>query len=298
MLRKFLVSACAAATVLVSAGPAAAQTRSDRATYFTFSQPVALPKVTLPAGRYLFRILDSQVSRSVVQVFDAGGTKLYAMLLTIPAQRNDPSDDPEVRFLETPENAPAAIATWWYPGEKTGWEFVYPREQALILAKSSGQPVLATVGPSATVEDMRKAELVRVTPSGDTPVVEAKPGSPTAAGRSQRGEVATGAAPAASQTPPPQQTQPRTQPAQPQTPPAPRPTTPDPATPPATDPASQPARTQLPATFGFLPLIGVIGGIALVTGVAMRRRNGRRNMTSPSASTGSTGSTGSDHRGA
>ena len=26
---------------------------------------------------------------------------------------------------------PAAIKTWWYPGNSTGYEFIYPRKQAL-----------------------------------------------------------------------------------------------------------------------------------------------------------------------
>ena len=279
MLRKLLLSACAAATLFVTAAPAEAQTRSDRATYFTFSQPVALPRITLPAGKYLFRILDSAATRTVVQVFNQDGTRLYSMFLTIPAERSEASDEPEVRFLETPENAPNAIATWWYPGLKTGWEFVYPKEQAILLAKASGQPVLATTMPSATVEDMKRADVVRVTPSGETPVGGAKPGSTTMTGRSQRGEIASGTAPAAAQTP-------QAQPA-----PAPRPTTPAPATQPApatpTDPASPPARERLPQTFGVLPILGVIGGIALVAGVAMRRRN-RANATPKPASTPST----------
>ncbi len=264
MLRKLLLSACAAAMLVVSAGVADAQTRSDRATYFTFSQPVAIPKVTLPAGKYLFRILDSPTTRSVVQVFDADGTKLYAMLLTIPAERTDPSDEAEVRFLETAANAPAAIATWWYPGMKTGWEFVYPKEQAMILARTAKQPVLSTTKENASVDDMKTADLVRVTPSGETPVSDStRPAASTMSGRSQRGEV---------------------------TQPAPRPTTPAPATAPATDPATNPARTRLPETFGLLPLIGVIGSIALVAGYAMRRRNGRSrsNMTPKPAAPAST----------
>jgi hypothetical protein len=315
MLRKILLSACAVAGLYVTAAPADAQTRSDRATYFTFSQPVALPRITLPAGKYLFRILDSQATRTVVQVFNDDGTKLYSMFLTIPAERSEPSDEPEVRFLETSETSPAAISTWWYPGEKTGWEFVYPREQAVILAKASNQPVLATTGASATVEDMRKAELMRVSPSGET--TDVKAGAMTTSGRSQRGEVATGAAPAASHTPQPQSqpaqpqaeparpqtpppAQPQTQPAQPQTQPAPRPTTAAPATQPApatpSDPASQPARDRLPQTFGFLPLIGVIGGIALVAGMALKRRN-RGQMKATAAPTGSTSTPTDYHRG-
>ena len=101
MLRKLLLPAAAGLALLCASAPAAAQElRSDRATYFTFSAPVALPTITLPAGRYLFRLADSAVTRSVVQVYSEDGSKLHAMLLTLPASRNEVSDEPEVRFLE------------------------------------------------------------------------------------------------------------------------------------------------------------------------------------------------------
>jgi hypothetical protein len=50
--------ACAVAVfVCLTAAPASAQLL-DKRTLFTFSGPVALPGVTLPAGQYLFRLAD------------------------------------------------------------------------------------------------------------------------------------------------------------------------------------------------------------------------------------------------
>lgn len=37
---------------------------------------------------------------------------------------------------------PAVIKAWWYPGERTGYEFMYPQDQALRLAQGASQPVL------------------------------------------------------------------------------------------------------------------------------------------------------------
>ena len=56
--------ACAA--ILLSAGWVTAQgvLNDDRTTYVTFSGPVSLPGVTLPAGEYLFRVADSPSNRS------------------------------------------------------------------------------------------------------------------------------------------------------------------------------------------------------------------------------------------
>jgi hypothetical protein len=57
---------------LISA-PASAQPLDQR-TLFTFSGPVALPGLTLPAGQYLFRLADPHSSSKVVQVLNADGT--------------------------------------------------------------------------------------------------------------------------------------------------------------------------------------------------------------------------------
>ncbi len=130
MVKQMTISACVLA-VLAGVAPASAtaQGRFDKRTYFTFSQPVALPGVTLPAGTYLFRLGDPTGSRKVVHVLSEDGSESYAMLLAIPAHRTDIPDEPEVHFMETPSNTPAAIKKWWHPGEATGHEFVYSQEQ-------------------------------------------------------------------------------------------------------------------------------------------------------------------------
>lgn len=197
---KTLLKTVACATAIASMGfgaasSAEAQVRGDKAIYFTFSEPVALPQVTLPAGRYLFRLADSLVNRTIVQIYSADGAKLHAMLMTIPAQRNDRPDDPEVRFLETEANRPPAIATYWYPGEQRGWEFVYPRTEAVALARSSQQAVLTTAEDTSSAEEMRSAQLARVTPAGeqigvDADVPVASTQAPAARQRVVGGEVA------------------------------------------------------------------------------------------------------------
>lgn len=192
LIKRILIGGALVAAGLSVAAPAGAQVRSDKAVYFTFSAPVAVPNATLPAGRYLFRLADSLVNRQIVQIYSADGSKLHAMLMTLPQIRLRPSDDAEVRFLETPANQAPAIATWWYPGERTGWEFIYPREQARRLAQASKTNVLTTAGNDSS-SDMRSGDLVRVSPAGEqTP---AAPDSEVPAfeesDRTARGETAT-----------------------------------------------------------------------------------------------------------
>src|SRR5918996_819182 len=146
----------------------------DSRTEFTFNQPVELPGVTLPPGTYIFRFVDSTSSRKVMQVQarDASN-KTYGMFLTISAQRPRPSDDAELRFLETPAGQPAAVKTWWYPGNTIGREFIYPKDQAMRLARATNATVLTTKAENVTNEQMQTAELAMVSPSGqETPLTD------------------------------------------------------------------------------------------------------------------------------
>src|SRR5687767_7983499 len=192
MLRT-LVSACVFAVLAFTGTTAHAQTIDDR-TFFTFSQPVTLPGVTLPAGKYLFRTPDATTGRRVVQVLSADGTKSYAMLLSIPAQRFSAPAQPEIRFMETAEGTPVAIKSWWYPGKTVGYEFIYPKEQALTLARTATNSVLTTASAqNDTTEEMKGADLTRVTSSGSEAAVtvEEKPAATALAGTSQEGELAS-----------------------------------------------------------------------------------------------------------
>lgn len=136
--RVFCLACAVAVFACLVAAPVSAQPL-DKRTLFTFSGPVTLPGVTLPAGQYLFRLADPNSSSKVVQVLNADGTKPYGLFFTIPAERLEPASSPEVHFMETASGTPAAIRTWWYPGERRGYEFIFPKEQARRLAMGASQ---------------------------------------------------------------------------------------------------------------------------------------------------------------
>lgn len=138
MLKRMFTASVLVVLVNAMASGADAST-FDKRTYFTFSQSVALPGVTLPAGTYMFRLADPDTTRRVIQVSDKDGTQSYAMLLTMPAYRSQAVKDSEIRFLETPAGAPRAINAWWYVGDSTGYEFMYSKQQLAAL-NSVGQP--------------------------------------------------------------------------------------------------------------------------------------------------------------
>lgn len=126
MKRVLVVLSSIGLAALVLASPANAQTNTtwDDRSYLTFSGPVSLPGVTLPAGTYLFRFPSRYTSRSVVQVLSEDRKTVYAMFQTIPTWRLAVARDPEVTLKETPANAPPAIAALFPAHGRIGYEFL------------------------------------------------------------------------------------------------------------------------------------------------------------------------------
>ena len=105
--------------------------QSNKLTYLTFGNPVAIPGHVLPAGTYTFRLADSSSDRNIVQIFNQAGTQLIATLMTIPDHRTEPTGDTVIKLGEPSGNAPPAITKWFYPGDSSGQEFVYPKQSSV-----------------------------------------------------------------------------------------------------------------------------------------------------------------------
>ena len=165
-MRVFMKAACCAALAMLVASPARADVWNKK-TFLTFSGPVQVPGVTLPAGTYTFKLADLTGNRHVVQIFDKDEKKIYTTILAIPDQRLEPSDKPVVLFAERAAGTPQAIKAWFYPGETIGNEFVYPKSQAIRIAKATHETVLSTSDDTTTTADaMKSAQVARVDENG------------------------------------------------------------------------------------------------------------------------------------
>ena len=168
MLSRKVVSLVCTVTFLTVLTATVTAMPVDRRVIFTFNAPVSIPGVTLPPDTYVFRVANPTMSRDVVQVLSEDGRTLYATFFTMRAALPEAPDQPEVRFLERRSDSPYAIRSWWYPGERTGFEPIYPREQALQLARATAGKVLTS---RATAEALKDANsLVRVSAAGEEPV--------------------------------------------------------------------------------------------------------------------------------
>lgn len=225
------------ALVILGAIVLSANTEADqwnKRTVVTLQDPMQIPGTVLQPGTYVFKLADSQANRHVVRVLNADETEVIATIVASPNFRLRPTGDTALGFWETPAGAPAALRTWFYPGDNFGQEFAYSKAEAAQLAASTGQNV-------PTVEEQPQQQAQAAPP----------PAPPTPA--------------PVPETPAPSE-QPRTEAAPPQQepPPAPAPAPETTSPPPAEAPAA------LPATATDLPLIGLIGLLSVGAAFALR----------------------------
>jgi len=167
---------CASLVALTFPFGVEAQTWNKRTTV-KFSQTIEIPGVGqkfLPAGTYVFKLVDSLSNRDIVQIFNEDETHVFATILTIANYRLKATDETVMTFRERPVGEPEAIRAWFYPGANWGQEFVYPKTRAIEIAKVADLPVLyvpAELAPEmakpAPVEALKQAPIRAVTPRGE-----------------------------------------------------------------------------------------------------------------------------------
>jgi thiol:disulfide interchange protein len=187
--------------------------------------------------------LDSPADRHIVQIYDADGTHLITTVLAINDYRLKPTGDTVIKFSERPGDSPEALRAWFYPGDNFGQEFVYPKDRAIQLAQTNKSDV-PSVG-AATLDDssMQTTPIAAVTP--EQKEVDVTSAFQTTASTEPVATPAPAAAPvtpapAAEATPAPVQTAPVTE------------------------------TNELPQTASSMPLIALLGGLALSLALALK----------------------------
>src|SRR5579872_2911103 len=183
---KTITTVCGLALACALLAPNVKADDWNRKTEITFSAPVEIPGVhlvgwgVLPAGTYVFKILDSQSDRHIVQIFSKDELTVYATILAIPNYRLKATDKTVMTFRERPARQPEALRAWFYPGRNWGEEFVYPKAKAIEIAKTTNTPVLftpveipvevATPIKSAAepvVVQLKQAPIMAIKPTGE-----------------------------------------------------------------------------------------------------------------------------------
>jgi hypothetical protein len=119
---KLLLATAALVLIAAAAGHAYSYGHEN---ILTFSRPVALPGVVLPAGTYSFDIA-SPMTLDVVVVRNPKTAKVYYMGFTNTVTRpRTMSKEAPITFGGAPANEPKPIAAWWEIGNTSGHQFLY-----------------------------------------------------------------------------------------------------------------------------------------------------------------------------
>jgi hypothetical protein len=246
----------------------------DKKTVLTFSGPVQVPGMTLDAGKYVFKLLDSSSDRFIVQIFNDSEQHLYTTLLAIPNLHLTTPDKTVITFYEAPSGQPQPLKAWFYPGDNYGRQFVYPKSEAQQIAAAAHETVpsettygTASAPVSASVQtstDTSNAQVNQPVTTDSTITTDQSTQAPVEP-ENQQPAVADETASAAPEPPAapatvdaaPAVTEPTTEPDQT---PAPAPDT----TAPSTD------NSALPATASNLPLIAFLGLLSILGAIALR----------------------------
>ena len=172
-MKSYVLPAVAAASLMaVLLAPLVQADPLYKRTEVTFSAPVEIPGMVLPAGTYVMKLLDPYMERNVVRFYNKQENHMYAMVFAIPDYRLVPTDHTVITFEERAHNSPQAIKEWFPAGDNWGEEFVYPKAQRVIAQappppqeSQALAPIAAAPAPVAPVE-------------APAPPVQAQPSAP------------------------------------------------------------------------------------------------------------------------
>ncbi len=255
----------------------------DKKTFLTFSGPVQIPGMTLEAGKYVFKLLESPSDRYIVQVYNDSESHLYTTLLAIPNYHKKTPEKTIVTFYEAPSGQAQPLKDWFYPGDNAGRQFVYPKSEAAVIAKASNE----NVPSDATYGTVNSKNAVVTASSASTDTSNAQVNQPVTTDstittdQTTQAPVDQNAQPVEPETPAPAATPAVTN----DTPATPEPPATVDAAPVATEPVAVPDQTPapapdttapattdnaLPATASSLPLIAFLGLLSIVGAFALR----------------------------
>lgn len=130
------------------------------------AEPTSIPGLTLPPGAYTIHVVDHLAERFVVRVDGPRRGVHYSFL----ALENAAIPKPEAPGPVVWSNAPAGkeyLRGWLFPGVPAVVEFVYPKAEAVDIAKSNQAKVPAidpaSEGRPALIKGLSKSDFELVT---------------------------------------------------------------------------------------------------------------------------------------
>ncbi len=171
------VASLVCAALLLAPVHAAAQGNDDspqaqQISIVSFSGPVRVPGTILPAGEYVFRLVNPDLDRQTVEILTKTG-KPVAILVTALVARAE-NNMSEVLMIDEGAGQVPALRAWFYPGFEAGHEFIYPAVEARDLSQGASVEALAARLPNAQTDMIT---VVRIAANGEDQISTEKAGT-------------------------------------------------------------------------------------------------------------------------
>jgi hypothetical protein len=124
----------------------------NKQTTITVNQSIEVPGAVLPAGSYIFKLVDSQSNRNIVQVLNTRQDHVYATVIAINNYQMEPKGHTVFTFYEVPAGNPQPVRAWFYPGDNYGQEFVYSKHEREQFAQVHTQTTMPVATPQPAPE--------------------------------------------------------------------------------------------------------------------------------------------------
>ncbi|MGC2656496.1 MAG: hypothetical protein WA324_00870 [Bryobacteraceae bacterium] len=154
------------------------------------TSPLQIPERTLQPGSYTLTLEDAMSDRAILKISASDGA--HSLVLVVPQTTWPYKDGPTLKYWPADASNPRALRAWYSESSGHWYELVYPKGEAVELAKRTTDPVIAVdpkadkiVGKNLTADDMKVVTLWLLSPyklsSGKVDLKAGHYVSPTAA---------------------------------------------------------------------------------------------------------------------
>jgi len=145
----------------------------DKKTLLTIDEPTQVVDTVLQPGKYVFKLIDSQSERHIIEIYNGDQTHLINTVIAVPNYRIQPTGKSRFMMWETPAGETKALRAWFYPGDNFGQEFPYHKSSAQTTVTQTASTTPAPVAePAPAAEPAPVAQVAQVETVAPEPVRE------------------------------------------------------------------------------------------------------------------------------
>lgn len=147
--------------------PNTAQAQIPEYSTVVFTEPTEVSGTVLQPGQYLIRVLPGFSNRQRVQITNMDRSEIYTTVLTVPRPLEPNEEVPNTMLVYYPSiNGEPRVLRRWYapePAMDRAHDFVYEESRARLLARAANDEVIAYRGTVAE-DQLDTTELWTVNP--------------------------------------------------------------------------------------------------------------------------------------